>query len=118
VVFIQTISRRVRLPGVPGGVEVDAFVFDDVGAFLDLGVDGADVLTEDAEEDELKGGGEEDADEKRCEAEGECLPEGEFEEKIHAGDEEGDGGTDKAGEGGEAQGGTREWLMMPRIPMS
>jgi hypothetical protein len=67
-------------------------------------VDGADVLTEDAEEDELNGGSEEDADEKRCEAEGEGLPEGEFEKKIHAGDEEGDGGTDKAGEGGEAQG--------------
>ena len=36
-------------------VEVDAVEFDGVGAFLHLGVDGSDVLADDAEEEQLDG---------------------------------------------------------------
>ena len=48
----------------------------------------ADVLAEDAEEDQLQGGGEEDADEHGGEAEGEGVPEEDFQDEVDEGDEE------------------------------
>ena len=84
-------------------VEVDALVFDGVGTFLDLGVDGADVFAHDAEEDELERSGEEDSDEHGSEAEAEGLPEEHLEDEVDAGDDKGKRSTRESGKGSEAQ---------------
>ena len=63
----------MRRPG-RSSLEINALLFDDKGTVKDLGMNGGDVLAQDAGEEELDGGEEEKADDHRRLADGKPVP--------------------------------------------
>ena len=84
--------------GECGGIfEVDAIELYDVGALLDLRVNGSDVLTYDTEEKKLERRDEKYSDQHGRKAKAEGRPEDQFKNEVDQGDEERDTGTKETG---------------------
>src|ERR1019366_3384774 len=114
------VSSRKRVPNPPQRIttfieirrelrrsrfrfEVDAFQFDHMGPFLDLGVDGPDILAENADEEKLHRTEKEKPDLQRRQPEAEAVPVKQLENQIAQGDEEAQERNGEAERGGRRQ---------------
>ena len=122
-----TLSResRLRSSAVPGGhvktdrlvmvlegrrrdwIEVDPLLLDDQRALMDLRVDRPNVLTEEANEEELHCAEEVDPDDQRGEPEVERVPPDQLQREVDDRDEQGQDREREPGHRGEAQGNLR-----------
>jgi hypothetical protein len=56
------VARQDLTPVFPRSVKIDPFLFDDQRPLQHLGMDRADIFADDADEDQLNGGKEKEAD--------------------------------------------------------
>src|ERR1700733_828589 len=83
--------------------EVDAIEFHGVRAFLDLSVNGSDVLPHHTEKKELKRGDEKYSDQHGRKAKAEGRPEDQLKDEVDQGDKKRETRPKEAGEGGETK---------------
>ena len=112
-------EQRVQCRTAPDSsvIEIDPFLLEDQRPVHYLGVNKADVFAEDADEEQLYGRNEEDADHQRRDADLETVPKDELVNEIAQGHQQAE--ADMANPSIVARRkGTFEWLVMPSMAMS
>src|SRR5664280_16854 len=104
--LIEWLRSIVGLPpGVSGfSVEVDALLLHHERSLVHLGVDRADVLADNPDEEELHGAEEVDADQEWRQAELNLIPEHELRDEIPKSNKQAEHGDGKSCHGGDAKG--------------